>query len=80
MRPTSGEVPHLCARCASWASEWYRCPFVALFGHLTPLTNVRFWGESGHDSNGSLCRLMTQSGYFDLENDRPLSCHQLSSG
>ena len=26
------------------------------------LTNVRFWGQSGRDSNGSLCRLMTQSG------------------
>ena len=28
------------------------------------LTNVRFWGQSGRDSNGSLCRLMTQSGHM----------------
>jgi hypothetical protein len=27
------------------------------------LTNVRFWRQSGHDSNGSLCRLMTQNGH-----------------
>jgi hypothetical protein len=36
---------------------------MALSGHLTTLTNVRFWGQSGHDSNGSLCRLMTHSGH-----------------
>jgi hypothetical protein len=34
------------------------------FSDIQPaLTNVRFWRQSGHDSNGSLCRLMTQSGH-----------------
>jgi hypothetical protein len=30
---------------------------------LSALTNVRFWGQSGHDANGPLCRLMTHSGH-----------------
>jgi hypothetical protein len=30
---------------------------------LDALTNVRFWGQSGHEANGPLCRLMTQSGH-----------------
>jgi hypothetical protein len=30
---------------------------------LFTLANVCFWVESGHDANGPLCRLMTQSGH-----------------
>ena len=33
---------------------------------LNALTNVRFWGQSGHDLNGPLYRLMTQSGRSNL--------------
>jgi hypothetical protein len=29
---------------------------------LNALTNVDFWGQSGHDVNGPLSLLMTQSG------------------
>ena len=29
---------------------------------LNALTNVRFLGQSGHDANGPLCRLMTHNG------------------
>jgi hypothetical protein len=29
---------------------------------LNALTNVGFWVESGHDADGPLCQLMTQSG------------------
>src|SRR4029077_10230736 len=38
------------------------------FWHLADippsLTNVRFWGQSGHDANRPLCRLMTQSRHW----------------
>jgi len=30
---------------------------------LNARTNVRFWGQSGRESNGPLCQLMTQSGH-----------------
>ena len=34
------------------------------------LTNVCFGGKNGHDANGPLCRLMTQSGHrLSLAND-----------
>jgi hypothetical protein len=34
------------------------------FSDIPPaLTNVRYWGQSRHDANGPLCRLMTQSGH-----------------
>jgi hypothetical protein len=37
------------------------------FSDIQPaLTNVRFWGLSGHDSIRPLCRLMTQSGHKSL--------------
>ena len=36
------------------------------YGHkadmLNALTNVRFWGQSGHGADLSVCPLMTQSG------------------
>src|SRR4029078_3480386 len=35
------------------------------FSDIQPaLTNVRYWGESGHGSDLSVCPLMTQSGHF----------------
>jgi hypothetical protein len=30
---------------------------------LNALTNVRFWGQSGHGADLSVCPLMTQSGH-----------------
>jgi len=38
---------------------------------LNALTNVRFWGESGHGAGLSLCPLMTQSGHSHNEADSP---------
>src|SRR6476646_9658734 len=49
---------------------------------LNALSNVRFWGQSGRDSNGPLCRLMTQSGrclslpIVEISSSRP-GCRRL---
>ena len=32
---------------------------------LNALTNVRFWGQSGHDADVMRCPLMTQSGHWE---------------
>ena len=42
----------------------FRCPLLAQSRHANALTNVRYWGQSGHDANGPLCRLMTQNGHI----------------
>ena len=42
--------------CGSFAIVWH------IADVQTALMNVRFEGNNGHDANGPLCRLMTQSG------------------
>ena len=36
---------------------------VSALRHLTALSDVRFWGQSGHESDITECPLLTQSGH-----------------
>ena len=47
--------------CANARNRAEPSPLLALFGHPTRTDECPVWGQSGHDWNGPLCRLMTHS-------------------
>ena len=55
MRPLFG----LERRFANTPKRLYRCRFWHKADMLNALTNVGFWGQSGHDADTEQCRLMT---------------------
>src|SRR4029078_5682949 len=51
------ELRQLPRRGTRYVRYWHKADM------LNPLANVRFWGQSGHDSNGAVMSAMTQSGH-----------------
>jgi hypothetical protein len=53
-----------------------QCPLWHKADVLVALSNVRFWGQSGHYKNAPRCPLLTQSGHRPLPVCRlkPLRC------